>query len=117
MQRLVAIGALALATSGCVSAIKQSEVQTAMIGVGFSREDAQCAAMRAARHLSARELISLQRTASRLQQPVREMKVGDLLDTVSENVDPQTLGTIARLGAECLQQRQARAAAAAAPAQ
>ncbi|WP_199554699.1 hypothetical protein [Sandaracinobacteroides hominis] len=102
--------ALALATSGCVSAIKQSEVQTAMQGVGFTQEDARCAGARAGRQLSARELISLQRAASRLQQPVREMKVGDVMDAFTENVQPSTLATVARIGAECAQQRQARVA-------
>ena len=105
MPRPVAILALLLLQTGCVTAVKQREVDAALRDVGFTQADADCAARRAARQMSIRELRSLQRAANGVQQPVRDMQVGALLDTVLENVDPDTLGTIARIGAECARQR------------
>ncbi len=110
MPRIALIIALGVLSSGCVAAIKQSEVDSALRGAGFTVDDARCASLRAARRLSVSELRSLQRVTTRVNQPVREMKVGELYDAVMDNVDPATIGTIARIGAECAQQRQQRAA-------
>lgn len=110
MLRVIALLSLAALTTGCVTARKQSEVNTALRDVGFSEADARCLATRAGRQLTVRELRSLQRAASAMQQPVREMPVGDVIDAIRNNVDPETLGVIAGLAQECMQQRTERPA-------
>lgn len=110
MLRVFALLSLAVLTTGCVTARKQSEVDAALRGVGFSEADARCLATRAGRQLTVRELRSLQRAGSAMQQPVREMPVGEVIDAIRDNVDPQTLSIIAGFTQECIQQRTERAA-------
>lgn len=99
---------LPLLLTGCVTAVKQQEVYGAIHGVGFLEADARCIASRAGRQLSIRDLRSLQRAANAIEGPVREATVGQVIDAISANVEPETLGTVVRLAAEC---RQARTAA------
>ncbi len=110
MLKLVAILGLAALTTGCITARKQSEVDTVLRDVGFSEADARCLATRAGRQLTVRELRSLQRAASAMQQPVREMPVGEVIDAIRNNVDPETLSVIGRFAQECVQQRMERPA-------
>lgn len=97
--------ALALGASGCVSAIKQSEVQTAMRDVGFTEADARCIASRAGRRMSISQLRSLQRAASSIPGPIREAQVGEVIDAIRNNVDADTLSIVATLASECVQAR------------
>lgn len=99
----IALGGLLL--SGCVTAVKQQEVYSAIRDVGFLENDARCIASRAGRQLSIRELRSLQRAANAVDRPVRDATVGQVIDAISGNVEPETLGTLARLSAECVQSR------------
>lgn len=110
MLRVFALLSLAALTTGCITARKQSEVDTALRDVGFSEADARCLATRAGRQLTVRELRSLQRAGSAMQQPVREMPVGDVIDAIRNNVEPETLSVIARFAQECVEQRMARPA-------
>ena len=110
MQRVFVLLTVASLTTGCITARKQSEVDTALRDVGFSETDARCLASRAGRQLTVRELRSLQRAASTMQQPVREMPVGEVIDAIRNNVDPETLSVIAGLAQECVQQRMQRTA-------
>lgn len=110
MLRVIALLSLAAMTTGCITARKQSEVDTALRDVGFSEADARCLATRAGRQLTVRELRSLQRAASAMQQPVREMPVGEVIDAIRNNVDPETLSVISRFAQECVQQRMERTA-------
>ncbi len=110
MLRVFALLSLAALTTGCITARKQSEVNGVLRDVGFSEADARCLATRAGRQLTVRELRSLQRAASAMEQPVREMPVGEVIDAIRNNVDPQTLSIIGGLAAECAQQRQQAAA-------
>jgi hypothetical protein len=94
-----------LLLAGCVTAAKQQEVYGAIHGVGFLEADARCIASRAGRQLSIRDLRSLQRAAGAIEGPVREATVGQVVDAISQNVEPETLGTVVRLAAECRQTR------------
>ena len=105
MHKVIALLALATLTTGCITARKQSEVNTALRDVGFTETDARCLANRAGRDLTVRELRSLQRAASAMQQPVREMPVGEVIDAIRNNVDPETLSVISRFAQHCMQQR------------
>ena len=96
-----------LLLTGCVTALKQQEVYGAIRGVGFLEPDARCIAARAGRQLSIRDLRSLQRAANAIPSPVREATVGQVVDAISDNVEPETLGTVVRLAAECRQERTA----------
>jgi hypothetical protein len=97
--------ALAVVTQGCVTAVKEREVDSALRGVGFTKADAQCLAARAGRQLSIRQLRSLERAASELDQPVREMPVGDVIDAIRTHVDSDTLATVVRLSTDCARAR------------
>ncbi|MFN3371757.1 MAG: hypothetical protein ACK4Z0_09555 [Sphingomonadaceae bacterium] len=97
--------ALALGTTGCVTAIKEREVLGAMRDLGFTEADARCLAARAGRQLSVRQLRSLQRAAGELEQPVREMPVGQVIDAIRTHVDGETLGVIVGLSLECARLR------------
>ena len=105
MLRVFALLSLAALTTGCITARKQSEVNTALRDVGFTETDARCLASRAGRQLTVRELRSLQRAATAMPQPVMEMPVGDVLNAIRDNVDTNTLSIIARLTSECVQGR------------
>lgn len=109
MHRLVPLLAIATLSSGCVvTTAKQNGVDGALRDVGFSEEDARCVASRAGRQLTVRQLRSLQRAGAAMQQPVREMPVGDVIDAIRDNVEPATLSIIRGLATECLQQRRDR---------
>ena len=110
MLRVVALLSFAVLASGCITTRKQSEVDSALRDVGFSEDDARCLASRAGRRLTVRELRSLQRAASAMEQPVREMPVGEVIDAIRNNVDPETLSVISRFAQECVQQRMERPA-------
>ena len=105
MHAIVAILALALATSGCISAAKEREVFGAMRDVGFTEVDARCLASRAGRTLSIRQLRSLQGAAAAMEQPVKEMPVGDVIAAITAHVDTDTLRTVAGLTADCVRLR------------
>ena len=95
----------AVLLSGCVTAIKQTEVNNALRDVGFTQADARCLAARAGRQLSVRQLRSLQQAASSMDKPIREMPVGDVIDAIQNHVDPDTLRIVGRLAAECARAR------------
>ncbi|WP_181160205.1 hypothetical protein [Sandaracinobacter neustonicus] len=103
----IIIGAMALAVMlpGCVTAIKHTEVDNALRSVGFTREDARCLASRSSRQLSIGQLRSLQRAASAMDQPIREMPVGDVIDAIRNHVDDDTLVAVGRMAADCMQAR------------
>ncbi|MBO9517732.1 MAG: hypothetical protein J7493_06660 [Porphyrobacter sp.] len=94
-----------LLLTGCITAAKQQEVYSAIRDVGFLEADARCISSRAGRQLSIRELRSLQRAANAVERPVRDATVGQVIDAISQNVEPETLGTLVRLASECLQAR------------
>ena len=99
------ITAMGIGLSGCVSAIKQHEVNTALTDVGFTQADARCLARQAGRNLSVSQLRSLQRAAGTMQQPIREMPVGDVIDAIRTNVDPETLRAVGQMAADCARAR------------
>ena len=104
--RAIAVASvLAIGLPGCVTAIKQREVNTALTDVGFTQEDARCLARQASRNLSISQLRSLQRAAGSLQQPIREMPVGDVIDNIRAHVDPETLQAVGRMAADCARAR------------
>jgi hypothetical protein len=105
LRKLVAILALALGAQGCVTAVKEREVDSALRGVGFTAADAQCLAARAGRQLSIRQLRALERAANELEQPVREMPVGDVIEAIRTHVDSDTLAVVVRLSADCARAR------------
>lgn len=109
-RTVMAVSALALALPGCVSAIKQHEVGTALRDVGFTEADARCLAARAGRQMTVRQLRSLQQAANSMDKPIREMPVGDVIDAVRNHVDPDTLRLMGRLAMECAQARANEAA-------
>lgn len=97
----------ALLLSGCITAVKEREVYGAIRGVGFTEADTRCLAARAGRQLSIRQLRSLQQAAAAMEQPVREKKVGQAIDAISDHVDAETLGRVVRLTIECARIRDA----------
>jgi hypothetical protein len=105
LRTIVAILTLAVTTSGCISAAKEREVFGAMREVGFTETDARCLAARAGRKLSVRQLRSLQRAASELDQPVREMPAGQVIDAIRTHVDSETLGVVVGLTVDCIRLR------------
>jgi hypothetical protein len=105
MRATIALLLPCLLLTGCVTAAKQQEVYSAIRDVGFLEADARCIASRAGRQLSIRELRSLQRAANAVERPVRDATVGQVIDAISTNVEPETLGTVVRLASECLQAR------------
>ncbi|MCG2840293.1 hypothetical protein L6Q21_04770 [Sandaracinobacter sp. RS1-74] len=105
MLRICALLTVAALSTGCVTAAKQREVNSALLDVGFTKTDAMCLASRAGRQLSVRQLRSLQRAGAAMEQPVMEMPVGEVLEAIRDNVDTETLSTVARLSAECVRMR------------
>jgi hypothetical protein len=103
MRATVALVALALL--GACTTVKEREVYGALRGGGFTEADARCLAARAARSLSIRQLRELQAAVDALDQPVREMAVGDAIDGLRANLDPQTVQLVARIGMECVRAR------------
>ena len=103
MRGTVALVALAM-LAGCTT-VKEREVYSAMRSGGFTEADARCLAAQAARLLSIRQLRELQAAADALEKPVREKSVGDALDALQANLDPQTVQIVARVGVECVKAR------------
>ncbi len=103
MRATVALAALLLL--GACTTVKEREVYGALQGGGFTEADARCLAARAARSLSIRQLRRLQAAVDALEQPVREMPVGEAIDGLRANLDPQTMQIVARVGVECVRAR------------
>lgn len=104
-MRVWMVPALALLLNGCVGAVKEREVFGAMRDVGFTEADARCLAARAGRSLTVRQLRSLQRAASALDQPVMEKPLGQVIDAIRTNVDGETLAIVVRLSVDCARAR------------
>jgi hypothetical protein len=94
-----------LLLSGCVTSIKEREVDSALRGVGFLAQDRQCLAARAARQLSIRQLRQIQAAANALDQPVTEMTIGDALTRLQRHIDPETVRVMATVARECVATR------------
>lgn len=103
MRATVALVALVI-LAGCTT-VKEREVFGALSGGGFTEADARCLAARAARSLSIRQLKQLQAAVDSLDKPVREMTIGQAIDGLSANLDPQTVQIMARVGVDCARAR------------
>ena len=105
MRGTVLILLSALALSGCVTARKEAEVYGAISGIGFLEADARCISARAARSLSIAELRSLQRAQRQVSRSETQMTIGQVVDAISDHVEPETLGTVARAASQCVHER------------
>lgn len=105
MRGTILIVLSGLALSGCVTARKEAEVYSAISGIGFLEADARCISARAARSLSIAELRSLQRAQRQVSASETQMTIGQVVDAISDHVEPETLGTVTRLASECVHER------------
>lgn len=108
MRQFFAIAIFALLLSGCITAAREREVYGAIGSIGVLQSDATCLAARAGHALAICQLRSLECAARAMDQPVREMPVGQVIDTISDHVDAQTPGLVVRLAIACRRSGQPR---------
>jgi outer membrane murein-binding lipoprotein Lpp len=101
MQKRVVAIVSGLLLSGCVTAIKENEVNAALSGVGFLERDRACLAARAARQLSIRQLRQIQAAANAMDKPITEMTIGDAIARLQRHIDPATVRVMANVAKEC----------------
>ena len=100
MRIVIAIGA-ALALSGCVQAIAESRVQSALREAGVSESDSDCMAERMVDRLTIDQLKKLEGLKARKGEPVRPTTLGGYVDRVRRVGDAEVVAVTSSSAALC----------------
>lgn len=95
---LPVIGLLAL---GACATTKEAQVRSSLIDAGLPTSTAECMAEPLARDLTTSQLKSLARVARQVSGSGRGLSNRQVLDLVSRDVDPETVGVVMRAGVGC----------------
>jgi len=96
----VLLPALLLAVSGC-AATKRAHVSTALQDAGMTEADARCLAKPLVRDLNTSQLKTLKRISVLAKSESGGMSEEQLMATLHENLDPQTVEAVIGAVSEC----------------
>ena len=101
MHRIVFVAAAALAMSGCVQAIAESRVQSALREAGVSESDSDCMAERMVDRLTIDQLRKLEGLKARKGETVRPTSLRGYVDRVRRVGDAEVIAVTSSSAALC----------------
>jgi uncharacterized protein with von Willebrand factor type A (vWA) domain len=100
MRAVVALAAALMAT-GCVQAITESRVESALLDAGLSKRNASCMAERMVDRLTISQLRKLERLQARPGERDRPISIGDYLDRVRRVGDAEVIAVTSTSAGLC----------------
>jgi hypothetical protein len=91
----------ALAMLGACAATPEARVRTALMDYGLAEPQAKCMAAEMVDDLSVRQLMKLNRVSKTGRDDLRRMTMGEFVDFVRRNGDPELVSVTARAALGC----------------
>jgi hypothetical protein len=101
MKRTIAIAAVALLAGGCVQAIAQGRVESALVEGGLSQKNAACMAERMVDRLTIAQLKKLERVKALPGEREKPASIGEYVERVRRVGDAEVVAVTASSAGLC----------------